>query len=176
MIIMHLTSLPDLVLLDIFSYLSCEDALYSFAELNIFRLVDLLVERGAFRHICLSSALPFYQYTVLAQRIWCFNLVRSLVIQDAFIDIVSPHARWRLFPSLIDLRLLHQRCIMKTTIQFVIAHASTLTHLTLTTTPYKCWWSDQSIFLHAVLPHLHRLVMLQAYCTIPLQVHIITFD
>ena len=46
--------LPDIVLLEIFSYLSCEDALYAFDSLNNRRLSHLLEERGAFRQICLS--------------------------------------------------------------------------------------------------------------------------
>jgi hypothetical protein len=57
-------SLPDIVLLEFFTYLSCEDILYAFADLHDFHLNDLLTEHGAFRHICLSSQLSLRKYNV----------------------------------------------------------------------------------------------------------------
>jgi hypothetical protein len=157
-------SLPDLVLLEIFSYLSCEDALFAFAELNINRLIDLLVEHGAFRHICVSSALSRQRYLVLKARIWRLDSVRSLVVEDIFAGIVFEYTSSdRYFPSLVELRLLRLRRIVKSITQFVIAHASTLTHLTVTSPdqPYS-EKEEHSAFFHEILPHLSRLTTLNA--------------
>src|SRR5690349_8188662 len=93
-------SLADLVLLEIFSHLSCEDSLFAFAELNIDRLTNLLVERGAFQYIRLSSALSFERYLVLYERIWRRECIRSLVVEDMFADMISYYTRSWHFPSL----------------------------------------------------------------------------
>jgi hypothetical protein len=83
----HILSLPDLVWLQIFSYLSCEDVLYAFAELQISHLNNLLIESGAFRHICLLSVLPRHQYETLLH-VWYPDFVRSLVLHEMLAELI----------------------------------------------------------------------------------------
>ncbi|CAF5050086.1 unnamed protein product, partial [Rotaria sp. Silwood1] len=78
----HFMLLPDIVLLEIFSYLSSEDVLYAFGNLHDFRLLDLLTEYGAFRQICLSSQLSRYQYQVLSKDIWRYDLIHWSRLTD----------------------------------------------------------------------------------------------
>jgi hypothetical protein len=161
MTIMHFSLLADIVLLEIFSYLSCSDALYAFAEFHNLRFIDLLYERGAFGQICLSAELPRRQYINLLESIWRFDSVRSLVVMDSIADHIVALAPRQLFPSLNDLRLLHLRHILDGTAAFIVAHAHTLTHLTITptvTSPYSV--KAHSDLLHDVLPHLSRLTTL----------------
>jgi hypothetical protein len=81
-------SLPDIVLLEIFTYLSCEDALYAFADLQESHLINLFTEHGAFQQICLSSQLSRGQYLVLSNGTWCYDLVRSFVCKEMFSDFI----------------------------------------------------------------------------------------
>jgi hypothetical protein len=83
-------SLPDIVLLEIFTYLSCEDVLYVFG--------DLLTEHGAFRRICLSSQLPRRQYIVLSNDIWRYNLIYSFVRKEMFSDFIKDVTPCQIFP------------------------------------------------------------------------------
>ncbi|CAF1122349.1 unnamed protein product [Rotaria magnacalcarata] len=69
----HFMSLPDITLLEIFTYLSSEDVLYTFADLHDVHLIDLLTEHAAFRQICLSSQLSRGQYKVLSNGIWRYD-------------------------------------------------------------------------------------------------------
>ncbi len=175
-IMVHLSSLPDLVLLEIFSYLSCEDALYAIAELNINRLNGMLAERGAFRQIHLSSALSYQRYIILAERIWRFDSVLSLVVEGIFADGLFLLAPRRVFSSLADLRILYARRLYETTTAFVIAHASTLTHLTVTPTHHPFPMQEHSTFFHSILPHLTRLTMLSLGWNSNVQVLFIHFQ
>jgi hypothetical protein len=157
---MNFLSLADIVLLEIFSYLSCEDALDAFADLQDFRLVQLLKERGAFYQICLSSQLSIQRYTFLALNIWRFDLVRSFVCKELFSDFFRNFITHQRFPSLTELRLLYVRWPTKTITDFVIAHASTLTHFVLSSSRQWLETAAYSSFLHDVLPHLNRLKLL----------------
>ena len=55
--------LPDFSLIEIFSYLSRVDALWCFSNLSI-RLTSLLIERGFYYHIDLSST-RYHQFEAL---------------------------------------------------------------------------------------------------------------
>ena len=156
----HFSALTDLVLLEIFAYLSCEDALYAFADLYDFRLVDLLRERGAFRHICLSSQLSRLQYSVLSNGIWCYDSVRSLVCKQMFSDFIDLFTPCQMFHSLTELRLLYGRCPEDPVKQFVSAHSSTLTQFTMSVSNEAFVEEVCETFLHTVLPHLSRLKLL----------------
>jgi hypothetical protein len=160
MAITQFSSLADIVLLEIFGYLSCEDALYAFADLADMRLVALLRERGAYSQICLSSQLPLLQYSGLSQGIWRYELIRSFVCKDMFSDFVPRFTPCRLFSSLIELRLLFVRRPLGIIAKFVIAHASTLTHFTFTTSDQSYCIERCENFLHYVLPHLNQLIVL----------------
>jgi len=124
----HFMLLPDIVLLEIFSYLSCEDVLYAFGDLHDFYLLDLLTEHGAFRQICLSSKLSRHQYQVLSKGIWCYDLVRSFVCKEMFSDYIIHFTPCQIFTSLTEMQVFCLRCLTDDLAQFVIAHSSTLTH------------------------------------------------
>ncbi len=156
----HLMSLPDLVLLEVFSYLSCEDVLYAFGNLHDFRLSDLLTERGAFRHICLSSQLSRHQYQVLSKGIWRCDLVRSFVCKEMFSDFINYLTPCQIFPSLTELRVFFLRCVTDDVAKFVMAHSSTLTHLSIKRSNQSYIPEDYRKLFHTVLPHLTRLKLL----------------
>jgi hypothetical protein len=153
-------SLPDIALLEIFSYLSCEDILYAFADLHDFHLDDLLTEHGAFRHICLSSQLSRWQYQVLSQGIWRYDSVRLLVCKEMFSDFIMDLTPCQIFTSLTDLRFHYLRCQSNRLIEFVFAHSSTLTHLSIKRSEQSYNPEDYRTFFHTVLPHLSRLKLL----------------
>ena len=156
----HLMLLPDIVLLEIFSYLSCEDVLYAFGSFQDFDLLPLLTERGAFRQICLSSELSLHHYDVLLNDIWRYDLVRSLVSKEMFSDFLFHFTPCEIFPSLTELRLFCLRGLADELVQFVIAHSSTLTHLSMKSSEQSFRMEDYQTFLHTVLPHLTRLKLL----------------
>jgi hypothetical protein len=153
-------SLPDVVFLEIFTYLSCEDILYAFANLHDFHLTDLLTEHGAFRQICLSSQLSFRQYNVLSAGIWRYDLVRSFVCKEMFSDFANHFTPCQIFTSLNDLRIYSLRCLTDELAQFVIAHSSTLTHLSVASSDQSYMGKSFQTFFHTVLPHLSRLKLL----------------
>ena len=99
----HFLLLPDVVLLEIFAYLSCEDVLYAFGSFQDVHLLDLLTKYGAFRQICLSSQLPMHQYEILASGIWSYDLVRSFVCKEIFSDFIFYLTPCQIFPSLTEL-------------------------------------------------------------------------
>ena len=152
--------LPDIVLLEVFSYLSCEDVLYAFGNLNNARLFDLLEEHGAFRQICLSSQLSRFKYHVLSQGIWRYHLVRSLVCKEMFSDFIAHLTPCPIFPSLTELRILSLRYASIHMKPFILAHSSTLTFLLLRRSDQCCSVTHIQVLLHIVLPHLHRLELL----------------
>ncbi|CAF4634355.1 unnamed protein product, partial [Rotaria socialis] len=156
----HFISLPDIVLLEIFGYLSCEDVLYAFADLHDTHLIDLLIEHGSFRHICLSSQLSCHQYKILSQGSWRYDLVRSLVCKEMFSDFISDLAPCKIFSSLTDLRILSLRCPSECLSEFVIAHSSTLTYFTVMRSELSFQMEGYRTFLHSVLPHLSQLRLL----------------
>lgn len=156
----HFLSLPDVVLLDIFSYLSCEDILYAFGSFQDFHLLDLLTEYGAFRQICLSSQLPKHQNEVLASGIWRYDLVRSFVCKEMFSDFISYLTPSPIFSSLIELRICSLRCLTDELSNFVIAHSSTLTNLSIKRDEQSFRSDDHRKLLYTVLPHLNQLKFL----------------
>jgi hypothetical protein len=154
----HFLSLPDLVLLDVFWCLSCEDVLYAFAQLGICRLTELLAERGAFRHICLSYLLPKEQFTYLTKHVWSPQFVRSLVLHELFCEfIIGTALLGQSFPILQDLRLLEMRFPNPIVTRFILSHSDTLTNLTITSNVQTCTSDDLSDLLNVVLPNLSRL-------------------
>ncbi|CAF1604988.1 unnamed protein product [Didymodactylos carnosus] len=72
-------NLPDLVLIELFSYLSSTDVLWGFTRLKD-RLTMLITERGFFYHINLSFARRRQFNTIL--RFLSLNDIQSLVIDS----------------------------------------------------------------------------------------------
>jgi hypothetical protein len=87
-------SIHDIVLLEIFTYLSYGDVLYAFG--------DLLREHGAFWRFCLSSQLSRCQYQVLSKGIWSYDL---FICKEMFSDYISDLTPCQIFPTLTELRL-----------------------------------------------------------------------
>ena len=119
--------LPDLIIIDLFNYLSSIDVLWTFANLN-HRFRELVNERGYFRHVNLSSA-----------RLSKFDALLALLplnqIQTLIIDIGASSlqlTRWPHLPSLTTLRLYGLRDFEDAT-SFILQHSATLIHLTLGT-------------------------------------------
>jgi len=126
-LITQFDDLPDLVIIDLFSYLTSIDVLCTFANLN-HRLRKLVHERGFFRHINLSSA-----------RLWKFDTLLTLIplneIKSLVIDIGASTLqllRWPDLPSLTTLRLYGLRDFEDAT-SFILRHSVSLVHLTLGT-------------------------------------------
>ena len=120
-------ALPDLVLIEIFSYLSSFDILFGFTSLNE-RLTLLLIERRYFSRVDLSSS-HYFQFNQIIQRI-DLNRIESLTI-----DINASPLQvscWPYLPRLSTLRLLGVR-EYDDVITFLLLHAATLTHLTIDT-------------------------------------------
>ena len=120
--------LPDLFFIELFSYLSSINILWSFINLNN-RIQAIIQERGFFRHINLSSA-----------RLSKFDTLLTLLplnqIQTLVIDIeASPLqlSRWSYLPRLTTLRLYGLRDFADTS-RFILRHSHSLIHLTLQTT------------------------------------------
>jgi hypothetical protein len=156
----HFMSLPDIVLLEIFTYLSCEDVLYAFADLQESHLINLLTEHGAFRQICLSSQLSRRQYIVLSNDIWRYDLVRSFVCKEMFSDFINDLTPCQIFPFLTNLRILCLRCSSECVAEFVIAHSLTLKHFTVTRSEQTFIRNGYQKLLQTILPHLNQLTLL----------------
>ncbi|CAF2777293.1 unnamed protein product [Rotaria sp. Silwood2] len=156
----NFTSLSDIVLLEIFEYLSCEDVLYAFGDLHNFRFINLLEEHGAFEHICLSSEMSRRQYKILSNGIWRYELVRSFVCKEMFCEFIIEFTPCRIFPLLSELRILCIRCMTDHVEQFVIEHSSTLTHLFITRSEQSYIPENYEKFFYTVLPHLNQLKLL----------------
>ena len=122
--------LPDLAVIEIFSYLSSVDALSGFASLN-HRLASLLNERGFFRHAYLPS-LRSHPFKALLCTVR-LNQIESLVIDDSG----SPRQlfRWLYLPRLTRLRLQGVR-EYDSILVFLLLHAATLVHLTIKSNKY----------------------------------------
>ena len=123
-------ALPDPSLIEIFSYLSCTNALWCFGNLNI-RLTSLLIERGFYYHIDLSST-RYHQFKAL------LSLLRFNEIQSLIIDCYSSPLQLRCWPYLPPLRTLKLKGvrIYVDVLKFVQKHGTTLTHLTLESSEY----------------------------------------
>ncbi len=156
----HFMSLPDIVFLEIFTYLSCEDVLYAFADLQESNLIDLLKEHGAFRQICLSSQLPRRQYLVLSNGIWLYDLVRSIICKEMFSDFIFYLTPCQIFSCLTELRILYLRCSQEEVGEFIIAHSSTLKCLTVSRCEKSFKQGNYQKLLQTVLPHLNQLTFL----------------
>ena len=156
----HFLSLSDIVLLEIFQYLSCEDVLCAFASSQNDHLNDLLGERGAFRQIRLSSQLSRAQHLILSKGIWRNDLVQSFICKDRFSDFLTDLTPCPIFPLLTELRILGLRCTTYCTCDFVIAHSSTLKRLIITRNDQPFILNGYQTLLHTVLPHLCQLTLL----------------
>jgi hypothetical protein len=130
--------LADLVLIEIVSYLSCTDVLCAFTCLND-RLTRLLVERGFFRHINLSST-SYSQFNQLL-RVLSLNDIETLVIDRN----ASPLQllRWPYLPRLTKLRLRGVREYNNVLI-FILLHAATLAHVTIESNKYSLTVSNSN--------------------------------
>ncbi|CAF1093195.1 unnamed protein product [Adineta steineri] len=117
--------LPDLILIEIFSYLSSFDTLWGFTHLNQ-HIASLLVERKYFRCVNLSSA-HYFQFNKIIQVISLNN------IESLSIDVNASPLQlscWPYMPRLSTLRLKGVR-EYNDLIIFLLLHAVTLTHLTI---------------------------------------------
>ena len=119
--------LTDLIIIDLFNYLSSIDVLWIFTNLN-YRYRKLVNERGYFRHINLSSARLSTFDTLIA--LLPLNQIQTLVIDIGASSLQL--TRWPHLPSLTTLRLYGLRDFEDAT-TFILQHSATLTHLTLGT-------------------------------------------
>jgi hypothetical protein len=122
--------IADLVLIEIFSYLSCADVLSAFTCLNC-RITGLLAERGFFRHVDLSSM----------SRRQFDQLLHILPLDDIETLTIDRHAsplQLRRWPYLPRLRRLQLRGVREydSVLMFVVIHAATLTHITIESSEY----------------------------------------
>ncbi|CAF2767848.1 unnamed protein product [Rotaria sp. Silwood2] len=122
-LITRFDDLPDLVLIEFFSYLLSIDVLWVFARLN-HRLTMLITERGFFYHINLSLARRHQFNTILR----CLPLKD---IQSLRIDSDASPLQLTCWPYLPHLKILsiigaynHNDLLL-----FISLHAATLTHL-----------------------------------------------
>ncbi|CAF3957340.1 unnamed protein product [Rotaria sordida] len=115
--------LPDLVLIELFSYLSSSDILWGFTHLNQ-RLTMLIIEQGFFYHINLSLS-KNHQFNKILHFL-PLNLIKILAIDSD----ASPLQLtcWPYLPSLTTLRIIgtynHDHLLL-----FLLLHAATLTHV-----------------------------------------------
>ena len=127
---LYFDDLPDLAVIEIFSYLPSVDALSGFASLN-HRLTSLLHERGFFRHVYLPS-LRSHSFKAL-MCVVRLNQIESLVIDDS--GAPRQLLRWLYLPRLTRLRLQGVREYDSILI-FLLLHATTLVHLTIKSNKY----------------------------------------
>ena len=121
-------NLPELVLIELFSYLSSMDVLRGWTRLN-HRLTMLISERGFFHHVNLSSARYHHFQTIL-----CFlplNDIQSLAIDGDASPLQLTH--WPYMPRLRTLRIIgaydHDHLLL-----FLLLHASYT---------YECYYQIQ---------------------------------
>ena len=119
--------LPDLVLIELLSYLSSIDVLWGLTDLN-HRLTMLINERGFFHHINLSSARYHQFQTILG--FLPLNDIQSLVIDTHASPLQLP--RWPYLPRLTTLCVIdvwnHDELSV-----FLLLHAATLSRLIIKT-------------------------------------------
>lgn len=125
MVVTCFGDLPDLVLIELFSYLSSLDTLWGFTDLN-HRLTLLIIERNYFSHISLSLA-SCDQFNRIF-RFLPLNNIQSLVIDGNASPLQL--TRWPYLPRLKVLRIVgtynYDYLLL-----FLLLHAATLTHLTI---------------------------------------------
>ena len=115
--------LPDLVLIEFFSYLSSIDILWGFTHLNQ-RLTMLIIERGFFYHINLSVA-RYDQFNKILHFL-PLNDIQSLATDSDASPLQLTH--WPYLPCLRTLRIIDVYNSDELSL-FVLLHATTLTHL-----------------------------------------------
>jgi hypothetical protein len=122
--------LSDLSLLEIFSYLSSADALWSFSNLNT-HLTTLLIEGGFYRHVNLSST----RKKVFTE---IFSILRLNEIQSLVIDRCTSPLQIRRWPHLTNLTTLRLEGVrnFRDVFRLIRKHANTLTHLTIESSSY----------------------------------------
>ncbi|CAF2725237.1 unnamed protein product [Rotaria sp. Silwood2] len=122
--------LADLSIIEIYSYLSSVDTLWSFNNLNS-RITRLLIERNIYRHVNLSSSRykRFVRYLSLLR----YNDIESLVI-----DCYASPLQLTCFPYLPNLRILKIKGVREfiDVFNFARKHGRTLTHLTVESNQY----------------------------------------
>jgi hypothetical protein len=115
--------LPDLGLIELFTYLSSTDILWGFTHLN-HRLTMLIIERGFFYHINLSNARYHHFNTIL--RFVPLNDIQSLAIDSDASPLQL--TRWPYLPRLRTLRIIgaynYDHLLL-----FLLLHAANLPHL-----------------------------------------------
>jgi hypothetical protein len=123
-------NLPDLSLIEIFSYLSFVDIVYLFNNLNT-RLTALVGERGFSRHVNISST-RYHQFQSI------LSLLRLNKIQSLIIDCYGSPFQLKSWPHLADLRTLRIKGVRELVdvFNFVEQHANTLIHLTVESSHY----------------------------------------
>ena len=119
--------LPDLVLIEILSYLSSIDVLWGLTDLN-HRLTMLINERGFFHHINLSSAR--YDQFERILRYLRLNEIRSLLIDTHASPLQIP--RWPYLPCLTTLCVIDVWNLDELSL-FILRHAATLDRLIIKT-------------------------------------------
>ncbi|CAF3213322.1 unnamed protein product [Rotaria socialis] len=115
--------LSDLVLIELFSYLSSIDILWGFTHLN-YRLTTLITERGFFYHINLSFA-RYRQFNTILRFLPLNDILSISIDNDA-----SPLQLtcWPYMPRLRTLRIISVYDY-DDLLPFAILHAATLTHI-----------------------------------------------
>jgi hypothetical protein len=123
--------LPDLSLIEIFSYLSCVDAVLAFSDLNT-RLTTLLIERHFYSHVNLSST-RYHQFQST------LSLFRLNEIESLVIDCYASPFQLERWPYLPHLRTLIVKGVREwiDIFNFAKQHANTLTHLTAQSSQYS---------------------------------------
>jgi len=119
--------LPDLVLIEIFSYLSSFNILWGFTYLNQ-RITSLLVERRYFGCVDLSPSRHF-QFNKIVQEI-LVNKIECLTIDINASPLQLSY--WPYLPRLFRLQLKGVR-YYDDVIIFLLLHSATLTHLIIDT-------------------------------------------
>ena len=120
--------LPDLVLIEILSYLSSIDVLWGLTDLN-HRLTMLINERGFFHHINLSSAR--YDQFERILRYLPLNEIQSLVIDTHASPLQLSH--WPYLSRLATLCVVDVWNYDELSV-FLLLHAATLSRLIIRTT------------------------------------------
>ena len=115
--------LSDLVLIELLSYLSSFDILWGLTRLNQ-RLTMLIIERGFFHHINLSSA-RYEQFKTIVDFL-PLNEIESIVIDTDASPLQLTH--WPYLPRLRTLRIVGPYDLDDLLI-FLLLHAATITNL-----------------------------------------------
>ncbi len=135
--------LSDLVLIELFSYLSSFDILWGFTHLN-HRLTSLITERRFFCHINLSLARPHQFNTIL--RFLPLNDIQSLAIDSDASPLQL--TRWPYLPRLRTLRIVGAYNYDDLFL-FVLLHTATLTHLIIKSNERLVPVSNNDLLEHA---------------------------